>query len=66
MVMVIMHPDLFELRRRAATVRRLAAGRLKLDRRVMDMKALAQTAVDLGEDRGTLRGRHLRDRYMAG
>ena len=45
---------------------RLTSRRLKLDGRVMDVEAIAQTAVDLCQDGGALRRRHLRNGDMAG
>ncbi len=66
MVVMSVRSHLFQLWWRTASVRRLATGRLELDRRVIDVKAVTQTAVQLVEDARTFGGWHLVHRDMAG
>ena len=47
---VHMRPNHLQLGRRAASMGGLAAGRFKLNRRMQNMKALAQSAIDSGQN----------------
>src|SRR5258708_30420532 len=58
-------PNRLQLRRRAAPMGSLATRRFKLNRRMRDTKAVAQSAVDAIKNAAALRHRHLRDRDMA-
>ncbi len=63
-MMVPMRPHRLQLRRRAAPMGGLAARRFKLNRRVRDVKAVSQRAVDAVKNAAALRHRHLRNRHM--
>ena len=66
-VMVMaMRSNLFYLRERTASMRRLATVRLKLDGRVGDAELVVQPAVDPIQNACALRHWHLRNSYVAG
>ena len=65
-MMMTMRSSLFQLRRSRAAMGGLAAAGLELDRRVRDVKAVAQRAVDRVEDAAALGDRHLLDGHMTG
>src|SRR5882757_8599260 len=60
-----MRPNNLEFRRRAASMNGLAARRFKLNRRMRNMKPVAQSTIDAGEYVATLRHRHLGNRNVA-
>jgi len=66
MSVMIVGADGFQLRRGGAAVGGLAAGDLKLDGGVGDVEAVAQSALDVGEDATAFRHRHLGDGDVAG
>src|SRR6185437_2223635 len=65
-MMVVVRADGLKLRRSAAAMGGLAAASLELNRGVVDVEALAESAVDGFKNAAALRPRHLRNGHMAG
>ena len=65
-MMVAVYPDHLKLRRSGAAMRRLTAGRFKLNSRVSDVEALTQGTVDTNQNVAALGHRHLGDGDVAG
>ena len=63
---MVVCPNRFKLRRSGTAIRRLTAGRFKLNGRVSDMEAIPQSTINTRQNAAALGHRHLGDRDMTG